>query len=203
MVIFGTGKYIEVPDRSINLPADQYMVGVIDGLTSPNQDLNIISTDFVEQTFSTNGNLRTLSDYPMDIINKKGWRVKLPEQGERLANPLTLIANQIVLAPTTVTAGIDPCEAGGRSWISAFNPLTGGSPEVGEIFRLNNGTVVQSGDGILIQDLLIGAVNLLEDKRGGLYIPVEGTGSTASQMDPIIMKGYNWRRRNWTNLLTE
>ncbi len=201
MVMFGTGKYIEIPDRSINLPAEQYMVGVMDGLASTNQDLNITSGDFVEQVFSTNGGIRTLSDYPVDLMTKKGWRVKLPEQGERLANPLTLLANQVLIAPTTVTAGIDPCEAGGRSWISAFNPLTGGTPRVGNIFRLRNGGLIEEGTGLLINDLIIGGVNILKDRLGEIFIPVEGTA--ASQLDPIILKGYNWRRRNWTNLLTE
>jgi len=203
MVMFGTGKYIEIPDRSINLPAEQYMVGLMDGLTSSNQNLTITGGDFVEQTFTTNGGIRTLSDYPVDLMAKKGWRVKLPEQGERLANPLTLLANQVLIAPTTVTAGIDPCEAGGRSWISAFNPLTGGTPNVGNIFKLKNGTVIEQGTGILINDLIIGGVNILKDRLGEMFIPVEGTGSSVTQMDPIVLKGYNWRRRNWTNLLTE
>jgi type IV pilus assembly protein PilY1 len=201
MVMFGTGKYIEIPDRSINLPADQYMVGVMDGLTSPNIDLNITDNDFVEQSFSTNGGIRTLSEYSVDLMSKKGWRVELPEQGERLANPMTLLANQVLIAPTTVTAGIDPCEAGGRSWISAFNPLTGGTPNVGNIFRLKNGNVIEPGTGLLINDLIIGGVNVLKDRLGEIFIPVEGSG--ASSIDPIVMKGYNWRRRNWTNLLTE
>jgi type IV pilus assembly protein PilY1 len=177
------------------------MVGVMDGLTSTNTDLNFTSGDFVEQTFSTNGGIRTLSQYPVDLFTKKGWRVELPEQGERLANPLTLLADQVLIAPTTVTAGIDPCEAGGRSWILAFNPLTGGTPNVGNIFRLKNGTVLEKGTGLLINDLIVGGVNVLKDKLGEIFIPVEG--SAASSIDPIVMKGYNWRRRNWTNLLTE
>jgi len=201
MVMFGTGKYIEIPDRSINLPADQYMVGVMDGVTSLNQNLSITSSDFVEQSFTTNGGIRTLSDYPVDLMTKKGWKVKLPEQGERLANPLSMLANQVLIAPTTVTAGIDPCEAGGRSWISAFNPLTGGTPRVGNIFRLKNGGVVETGTGLLINDLIIGGVNVLKDRLGQAFIPIEGTAS--SPIDPIVLKGYNWRRRNWTNLLTD
>lgn len=199
VVIFGTGKYIEIPDRSINLPDDQYLVGLVDGLGSGNKDLDIDSSNFVSQSFLNAGTGgRRLSENLVDLGSKSGWKLKLPEQGERLANPLTLIGSKLVLASTTVTAGIDPCEAGGRSWLTAFNPYTGGKTEFGRIFRNKNGTVVQDVDSILINDLIIGRPPLLESP-GEQKIIVEGADDTSI----VTIQSYTWRRRNWTNLLTE
>lgn len=206
MVMFGTGKYIELPDRSINLPADQYMVGVADGLASPYSNLSLTDNKFVEQQFVTSGRLRTLSANTVDLNNDYGWKVKLSEQGERLANPLTLLGKKLLLASSTVTAGIDPCEGGGRSWLLAFDPITGGTPEVGNIFEdiivtdVNGNpiTTVTKGTGILINDLIVGQPPILETP-GAYQIIVEGSENT----EIITLQSYTWRRRNWTNLLTE
>jgi len=213
LVMFGTGKYIEIPDRSINLPATQYMVGVVDGLDSTYENLSITDGNFVQNTFTMNsgGGSRNLSDTDVDYSTKYGWKVPLPDKGERLANPLTLLGNQILLATTTVTAGIDPCEAGGRSWLSAFNPYTGGTTELGEIFEDmivgvdgdgNPITVVQAADSVLVNDLIIGKP-ALASIPGILNLIVEGTGGEQNSSQVIALKEFTWRRRNWTNLLTE
>lgn len=206
MVMFGTGKYIELPDRSINLPADQYMVGLADGLASTDTELSITDSKFVDQQFTTSGRLRTLSNNTVDLNSDYGWKVKLPEKGERLANPLTILGKKLLLASSTVTAGIDPCEGGGRSWLLAFNPMTGGTPDVGNIFKDiivldNNGnpiTTVERGTGRLINDLIVGQPPILETP-GAYQIVVEGSENT----EIITLQSYTWRRRNWTNLLTE
>jgi len=215
VVVYGTGKYLEIPDRSVNLPDDQYLVGVFDGLQSGDTDLSIEDARFVDRTFSSNGaRLRNIDD--LDVLDEAhfnddyGWKLKLPEQGERLANPLALIGGRIVLASTTVTAGIDPCEGGGRSWLLAFDPLSGGSPSVGEIFEdeIVTGTdpsgdpitAILEGDGILVNDLIIGRPPILENQGGGnINVVIEGAENT----EVISLTQFTWRRRNWTNLLTE
>ncbi len=209
VVVYGTGKYIEIPDRSINLPDDQYLVGVIDGLTSTDVNLDIDDSKFVLQTFTktAGGRLRQLSDNSVNPLSDYGWKIKLSEKGERLANPISRIGTSLMLASSTVTAGIDPCEAGGRSWLTAFNPQTGGTPNVGEIFDdvvvgvdVNGDpiTLVESGDSTLINDLIVGQPPVLETP-GAQQIVIEGSQNT----EIITLKSYTWRRRNWTNLLTE
>src|SRR5690606_2470420 len=83
LVMFGTGKYIEIPDRSINLPATQYMVGVVDGLDSTYENLSITDGNFVQNTFTMNsgGGSRNLSDTDVDYSTKYGWKVPLPDKG--------------------------------------------------------------------------------------------------------------------------
>ncbi len=209
IVMFGTGKYLEPSDRSISLPATQYMVGVIDGLDSPDSDLSINSGRFIEQTFSTAGGgfIRNLSANDVDHANDYGWKVKLAEQGERVFNPLALFGSQILLATSNVTAGTDPCEAGGRSWLMAFNPYTGGLPTVGNIFKdvqvVINGQLTdidEPGTGVLIQDFVIGKPKVTEC-QGGACAEIYAEGVNA--VTPISLQKFTWRRRNWTNLLTE
>jgi type IV pilus assembly protein PilY1 len=215
VLVYGTGKYLEVPDRSINLPDDQYLVGVFDGITSSDENLSIEDAKFVSREFSTSGRLREINAFSdVDDLphfnNDYGWKLRLPEQGERLANPLSLIGGRIVLASSTVTAGIDPCEGGGRSWLLAFDPLTGGTPTVGNIFEDEivigtdpNGdpiTSILEGTGILVNDLIIGRPPILENQGGGnINVVIEGAENT----EVISLTQFTWRRRNWTNLLTE
>ncbi len=214
VVMFGTGKYIEVPDRSINLPRTQYLVGVFDGINSEPKDLNINSTDFVEQTLSATSvnTISLLSSNPVNIGADKGWRLKLPLKGERIANPMAVLSNQLALATSIVPAGDDPCDTGGVSRLIAFNPLTGGKPEIGgngifegfEIIDTDaNGNPVRElvkGDTILVDDLVVGAPPILENLGGGTSnIVVEGIEGNQS----IALQQFTWRRRNWTNLLIE
>jgi type IV pilus assembly protein PilY1 len=214
IVMYATGKYLEPSDRSTNLPAKQYIVGLIDGLTSTNEDLNIEDNSFVEQDFSAAGidsgggsNLRSLSSNDVNHAVDNGWKVELPENGERVFNPLSLIGRDALFVVSNVTAGIDPCEAGGRSWLMAINPLTGGLPKVGEIFSnitVNvNGvpeTIFDRGAGLLIQDFVIGSPAFTESPGGGtLDVNVEGVNEVIT----TSIQKFTWRRRNWTNLLTE
>lgn len=206
IVMFGTGKYIEVPDRAITLPTKQYMVGIVDGLTSTNENISIDDNDLHRQIISADANVdvRYLSDDPVDLTTKLGWKVQLPDQGERSANPMTLVGNLALFVPTIVTAGIDPCEPGGRSWITAFNPYTGGTIEYGEPFTKikdkfgNPLSQVVKGDSVLVNDIIIGGTPFLE-KPGSQQLIIEGSEG----VEIITFKSFTWRRRNWTNLLTE
>ena len=214
VVIFGTGKYIEIPDRSINLPATQYVVGVKDGISSPNSDLNINDAGFIEQTFSSAGDSRTLSENDVDLSNPSvyGWKIELPQRGERMVNPVSLIGNQVFLFFSIIPGGEDPCLAGGVTWLVAGNPLTGGVPDVGNIFSTDisttdgNGnpiTVVSSVSGLRIPVLIPGTPPILENQGGGVAnIIIEGTGE-GTDSTIVELKKFIWRRRNWTNLLTQ
>ncbi len=212
IVMYGTGKYIELPDRDTDLPAEQYLVGVIDGInrTRPTS-LSVTSGSFVEQFFSGANGFRHLTNNVVDLAdsNVYGWKVELPEDGERITSDLSLFGDQILIAASTVTAGVDPCEPGGESWLMALNPMTGGVPEPGEIFKGEytiddgNGNITThqgEGTGIKVDVFIVGTPPMLEQMGGGdLDFIVEGTeGSTV-----LTVQKHTWRRRNWTNLLTE
>jgi type IV pilus assembly protein PilY1 len=209
IVMFATGKYIEVPDRSINLTADQYVVGILDG-PDATYTSQINSTDFRLQSMTTVNNIRKFDTYnPVDYSNlsTKGWKFKLPQQGERVANPMVLFGRQFLLVTSTVTAGEDPCESGGVSWLLAFDPMTGHQPFFGDLFRTNtldvNGnptTTIDLGSGIKVNDLIVGSPPIIENQGGGSSsIIIEGAETTTI----IGLDKFTWRRRGWKNILTE
>ncbi|WP_223788873.1 pilus assembly protein [Marinicella meishanensis] len=220
LVMFGTGKYLEVSDRSISLPSDQYIVGFADAVDNSNvftyNSAELIPQELEKQILGTDANglerairnFRTNSE--VDYIGGDwGWTVELNEQGERMTNPMSVIGTDILLAATTVTAGIDPCEAGGKSWILAIDPLHGATPDSGNIFELdatvtdpfgNPQTQVFDGTGIQVNDLIVGRPPIIENQGGGnSNIIIEGAGTTTV----IEFKKFTWRRRNWSDLLIE
>lgn len=215
IVIFGTGKYIEIPDRSLNLPSDQFLVGLYDGLTDPGgqaglSGIDIRTANLQEHTFQQSNNLRELANGDPDIGNYDGWRIRLPDTGERIANPLSVLSRDLMLAASTITAGEDPCEGGGISWLIAIDPITGGLPAFGNIFESdvivgtdpdgNPITGIEVGTGLRINDLIVGRPPVLDNLGGGAAnIVIEGANGTTT----VALKKYTWRRRNWTNLLTE
>jgi len=209
IVMFATGKYIEIPDRSINLVADQYVVGILDGpdATSTSQ---INSTQLKEQTMIVDDNIRQFSTYNnVDYTNSnvKGWKFKLSQKGERVANPMALFGSEFLLVTSTVTAGEDPCEAGGVSWLLAFDPMTGYKPNFGDLFKTyeldvdgNPTSTITLGSGIKIADLIIGSPPIVENQGGGnSSIIIEGAETTTV----IGLSKFTWRRRGWKNILTE
>ncbi len=220
LVMFGTGKYLEVADRSINLPSEQYIIGFADGIDN-NNVFNINSPELVPQLMEAtllgqdvNFIEQAIREFITDEVvdyggNEWGWKLELSEQGERMTNPMSVIGTDILLAATTVTAGIDPCEAGGRSWLLAIDPLNGATPRSGEIFELEVSTTDVNGDpqtevvdgaGVLVSDLIVGRPPIIENQGGGnSNIIIEGAGTTTV----IEFKKFTWRRRNWSDLLTE
>ena len=213
VVMFGTGKYIEEPDRSLALPATQYFVGVFDGIEENPKNLDLNSSDFIEQTMSSggSGSIGTLSSNPVNIGVDKGWRIELPLAGERVANDLSVLSSELVIGTSIIPAGDDPCSVRGASRLTAFNPLTGGSSEVSEngLFSItvsridpdgNPYTEVVEGDWLLVDDLLVGTPPILDNLGGGTStIVLEGVEGNQN----IALQQFTWRRRNWTNLLIE
>ncbi|MCB1583890.1 MAG: hypothetical protein KDI92_12565 [Xanthomonadales bacterium] len=200
IVMYATGKYLEPSDRSLSLPASQYIVGVVDGLNSTEINLNIETDNFVEQEFilTADGNLRNVTSHTVNHSVANGWKIKLPEQGERVFNPLKVIGTEALLVTSNITAGIDPCERGGRSWLMALNPYSGAVPDVGKIFLHETDIEVESGVAVFVDDFLIGAP-ILTERSGLRTISSEGLDGVQN----FSVQQFTWRRRNWTNLLTD
>ncbi len=209
VVMFGTGKYLEIPDRSIHDAKTQYVVAVVDGIENTDVPIDYLGSGIVEQSISnTQGTLRELSNNPgiNPDTGVRGWRIKLPQQGERMTNPMTRIGNGLLLFSTIIPGGDNPCLAGGTSWLMAVNPLSGGVPDEGSIFedeftvvdnQGNPVTTVAQGDGLFINDLIVGSPPVLENYGGGTtHVIVEGADG---ELD-IQLKTFTWRRRNWSNL---
>ncbi len=202
LVTFGTGKYIELPDRTIFGVDTQYVVGIRDRINDPSfADLKIQDSGFVEQTATVSASgQRRLSDNPVPP-SAYGWKLPLPEPGERMVSRMMRDSfRRELLFITTIPNGDDPCQPGGESWIMNVDAETGGKPRTRK-FRNN------SADGILVDDIVVGA-SVLGFAGGGVeqfIIDVSGDNPADGSNTPLTetVDDFAWRRRSWHNLMID
>ena len=125
-VFFGTGQYLDVPDRSTT--GTQYLVALKDGMSdTPRTTGGIVTLGQLTSTSPSSG----LTSCPDD-----GWKYALPTSGERVVTkPDAQLRTAVFtsLIPTT-----DACSPGTSSYTYGLDYCTGGS-------RLKiNGTTVAS-----------------------------------------------------------
>ncbi|MCP3688389.1 MAG: hypothetical protein GY784_08240, partial [Gammaproteobacteria bacterium] len=129
MVYFGSGQYLVDSDLTINTntPAD-YFYGVWDN------GKVALDSELVEQTISTADykgvEFRFMSNNSVDYAKNtpdKGWKIKLPDLGERhITNPI--VRGNVVYFNTSVPNS-ESCSGGGYGYRMAVDLGTGGSPK--------------------------------------------------------------------------
>lgn len=199
IVTFGTGKYIEPSDKSLNIAA-QFLIGVKD--KKGNTTTNTLS-DLVAQKITQTGQTRTLSSKHVNV--DQGWKINLRvkvdgivKKGERLVNGIVRNnQSKDMIVATIIPAGTDPCLPGGISWLMIIDARTGGAPET---------SLLDAGkaDGILINDIITGVNVLVRPGGNESIITLDGTGGFDgdSVIPPIIQaSGEKWRRRSWHRIL--
>jgi type IV pilus assembly protein PilY1 len=200
IVVFGTGKYIELTDRATTGVADQYIIGIKDSngnTISPFTSLN--DSRLVSQNLTAVGDnvSRILTSYP--VGSTQGWKIKLIKAGERMVNEIGR-NNQLKLAAiaTIIPNGQDPCKAGGESWIMVIDARSGGKPIIGNFF--NNG----ASTGIYVDDLILGftALTTVGGNQQQYQIDVVGSGDSSGTVT-IDVTSNKWRRRSWHRILID
>jgi len=121
MVFVGTGKYLEVDDRSTT--QTQTLYGIQDNdvsttLTNPRSSL-------VQQTYTGSGTTRTSTNQTVDYSVVRGWYVDLPDSGERQNIDSRLLSGNLVVL-TNVPTGTG-CNPSGYGWLNIINYRTGGA----------------------------------------------------------------------------
>lgn len=172
MVLFGTGKFLEVIDTNIPVnPQVQRFYGIRDNNTAVGTGVN----DLQEQTIlaevdidDIDGNLvtkaRLVSDTTVNYTTKKGWYIDLVSpvngaEGERvIANPLIRFGRIIFV--TYIPKG--GCEQGGSSTIMELDAISGARLE-NSVFDYNNDGVIDADD---FADYAGGQI-----PGSGIYIP--------------------------------
>lgn len=141
-VYFGTGKYLEVSDKTDLSVQSVYALrddntGVISG-RGQLREQTILSES--ENTRITNNNLLANND--------RGWYMDLlvdgVARGERVVSNLLFINDKIIFS--TVIPTDDPCDFGGESWLMELNALDGSRLDF-NVFDVNNDGVIDGADG--------------------------------------------------------
>lgn len=172
MVLFGTGQYISEGDKSN--PDAQSFYGVWDRGTD-----RLDPSDMLEQfandpalTYDTTA-VRVPSNLPLDPNIHFGWRMDLPDAGERSVSN-ALLRGGILFFNTIVPSTADPCIVGGGGWLMSVDICDGSRPEA-PVFDLNRDGVITFGDTVADTNLVDADGNpLLTPPGGERFNPNEG-----------------------------
>jgi type IV pilus assembly protein PilY1 len=187
MVLFGTGKYLELSDKNISPQLTQTFYGIADDNTNTSADqvsgrsalqVQQITHEIDPDGTGPIGNLRATTNNQLGTFS--GWYMDLltpPVPGtyqaeKQVSNPIVRNGNVIF---TTLIPDTDPCGAGGSSWIMELSALSGSRLEATP-FDINNDGQFTNGDYVTLPD--------------GTRIPVSGVGSEEGILQsPGVIEG--------------
>lgn len=148
MVYVGTGQYLGATDipgsagANVSSSQTQTMYGLKDSLgTLPTP----LRPNLQQQTLTTSGTTRTLSNNSVNYASQKGWYIDLPITGERLYTQVATYSNNLVF--TSNIPSSTKCDPGGSSWIQVVNSKTGGLADfasTGAVSGISFGNVLTS-----------------------------------------------------------
>ncbi len=147
MVLFGTGKYLELSDTSGPYKTQSFY-SVLDNQAGVAPKNNLARANLDQRTIATTsiGGVTYRTVTGTSGANARGWYVDLPIAGERVVYAPQLRAGKVIFV--TLIPSSSPCEAGGTSWLLEVDPITG-KPLTDPVFDTN-------GDGLInTQDVLV------------------------------------------------
>ncbi len=132
-VFFGTGRYLDDPDKADN--AVQSWYGLIDSGLTDSGPLIASHDDLVEREIVAEGAIGNFTARVIeagsaaDFIDKEGWYINLvsPEngaEGERMVVP-NFFQDQVLIGTTRIPDSSDVCRPSGRGFVMAIDPFTG------------------------------------------------------------------------------
>ena len=205
MVHFGTGKFIENSDRSSSSITSQYIAAIFDqGADSSEYPINITSDSRVVEQYvvsQTDGE-RVLSNHNVDQASDIGWRMLLPDSGERIITEMAYrFSAHFLIYTTYIPLGGSACSTGGASWIMVVDNRTGGQPQ-------SNGSVLRGGnaDGVYIENQIFGVTPIGFAGGGGEILIVSDDNSNGVDNEDdnnIYIPDFTWRRRSWHRNIEE
>lgn len=195
MVLFGTGKYLELTDNAST--ATQTIYGVYDSGSG-----TVLANALEERTMLDPLTKRTISDTSIDWATKKGWFLDLPASGERLTGVSKLLRRNFffnTLIPSTVA-----CASGGTGWLMAMDSLTGAQPGF-PVFDVNSDGKFNSADagigGLKIGAAIGGTTFIQGGDDSSVGLGVASLTSGALITPPINFGSPTRGRVNWREIL--
>ncbi|TVZ40117.1 type IV pilus assembly protein PilY1 [Alteromonadaceae bacterium 2753L.S.0a.02] len=162
LVYFGTGKYLEYSDRSVNSQPTQSFYAIWDKNETDLTSAAVVRNDLLQQEiqdeFSTtiggySYNIRTTTRNAIDWSDHDGWYIDLVNyndipvfnSGERQVTESLLRNGRIIF--TTLIPNGDACSPGGSSWLMELEAYSGaGLPDIDTPFDLDRNNVFDDVD---------------------------------------------------------
>lgn len=196
-VVFGTGKYLGLSDRTNAGVPTQAVYGIRDygpaAASYPATDSQLVQQDLAALA---NG-ARVLTDLPV-TASKRGWYFLLDTAaGERsVVTPIALFNTNRAIITTLIPGGSDPCNPSRNGAVLVINAANGG-PSPG-LSALAGGNTIATGYGV--------AGTAVTNPPAAGMLPVAARVGGGNLMLPgILMPGGStfqfsdsyWRRRSW------
>lgn len=129
VVLFGTGLFLQVADRSDGTKRSIY--GIRDNPAATSTLTNVkTSGNLKQQTLVTSGSSRTISpsSVAVDWTTDYGWFLELLDTGERVnVDPKLQLGTFIVASNVPDNTNANSCTTGGYSWLNFLDITTGGA----------------------------------------------------------------------------
>ncbi|MBT2300811.1 pilus assembly protein PilY [Variovorax paradoxus] len=178
VVIVATGRYLGITD--IESTTQQSIYGVRDTLTGTGWgDVRADTTNFVTQTFTltrdANGKAisAAVTDNTVDWATKGGWRLDLPQAGERVSSNMGLQYSTLSIG-TTIPSG-NACDSGGAAWRYYLDVTNGG------VVNTNPAGELWSSNALIV------GMSWIKDSNGNVRIIYQNSdGSIRSEIPPIV-----------------
>ncbi len=185
VIVIGTGRYMSTGD--ITNTTQQSIYAIKDSLASTGLGDVRAGTTLVRQTITVSNNEATITSNPVNWTTQNGWKVDLPQSGERIFVDIALQGS--VLAISTAIPTGDACSSGGSSWNYLLNTASGAALEskAGALVSANSVIVGQS-----FVKLADGTLRLLRQLSDGTTSLVRTPSSTSSSITP--------QRTSWREL---
>jgi type IV pilus assembly protein PilY1 len=164
----------------------------------------VLKSDLLQQTLTLNGTgIREVTDTPMTwkvgtpapSPSYLGWRVDLPDGGERQITDSILREGRIIF--TTLIPAATPCEPGGTGWIMELDATNGGrlndtfdidgDGDVDDADRISSGGLDFGASGTLVTDGAPAQPVIVYDPSGG----GGGTGSCPTATEYKLVSAFD------------
>lgn len=136
MIMFGTGKYLEVADKSDTTSNAFY--GVWDNGTT-STIANLVQQTVTGTVVKSGQSYRQTSSNNVDYTSKKGWYLTLPITGERVVTNSVITGGLVYFS--SIIPSTNDCSYGGTSWLMELNYNNGAAPYTAAFDTNNDGTI--------------------------------------------------------------
>lgn len=215
LVMFGTGKYFEIGDKTGEESFAQTVYGIWDMKTKAEAtSAETVSRSKLQQqtiTSATTGTGKTTGavrdariisnnavEWYTDFdsskpVNKRGWYLDLTLggfDGEMMIENMRSLGSMLLLQ--TLVPNDDPCANGSTNWLYAINPATGGR-------TLHHAFDTQAADNTIVSAIKFGSeggVSISSNEKG-LTANGDGSGGGSGVPEPIYLDPSSLGRQSW------
>jgi type IV pilus assembly protein PilY1 len=194
MIYTGTGRYLGTSDLPSTQTQTIYGIKDVTNGVAPAAPINVRGATIVAQTLTngttgTGAGIRTATSNAVDLSSKNGWRVDLPNTGERVNVDPKLQLGTLIVGSNIPSASA--CTSGGTSYLNYLDYKTGG-------YIQSSGNTMA---GVLVGNSLvvgISVVRLPNDKT--VAIVTTSDNKYPNLAPPFSTPSPTGRRSSWREL---